>query len=161
MVHHGDTGLRAPSAVYTKLEVRRPFRHTSSLSISRPGDLDFWPFTLKVVRIIAREADTSVSYSYVPLFVLHVTNVNTAGQRPQPAVCAAGPYTFAAQRAACIRSIRSAVYGGRGWRICQFAIRLAAFPHELWHFSFRFSRVYLRQNHIYTISPPYFVGFRK
>ena len=45
----------------TKFEVRnlpvRKILRTSGLSISRPGDIDLWSLTLKLVRIIAREVD--------------------------------------------------------------------------------------------------------
>jgi len=46
----------------TKFEVRigipvRKIWRTSGLSISRPSDLDLWPLTLKLVRIIARGVD--------------------------------------------------------------------------------------------------------
>jgi len=41
MVHHGDSVLHP----YTKFEVRRPFRSEDIVSISRPGDLDLWPWS--------------------------------------------------------------------------------------------------------------------
>jgi len=40
--------------------------------------------------------------------------------------------------------------GGCGWQICQFAIHLAAFSRELWHFSRLFSHIYLCRNHFFT-----------
>ena len=43
-----------PSLKLVGLRVRKIWR-TSSLSISRPGDLDLWPLTLKLVRIIFRK----------------------------------------------------------------------------------------------------------
>jgi len=45
-----------PSLKVVGLPLRKIWR-TSGLSISRPGDLDRWPLTLKLVRIIARGVD--------------------------------------------------------------------------------------------------------
>jgi len=45
--------IGVPSFKFVVLSIRK-IRCTSGLSISRPGDLDFWPLTLKLVRIIVR-----------------------------------------------------------------------------------------------------------
>jgi len=42
------------------------------LSISRPGDLDLWPLTLKLVRIIAREVD-----NFPTDFMFIIINLNS------------------------------------------------------------------------------------
>ena len=47
---------------FVGLPVRKTW-HTSGLSISRPGDLDLWPLTLKLVRIIVREVATFLPFS--------------------------------------------------------------------------------------------------
>jgi len=62
MVHHGDTGLRPPSVhvCVPSLNVGIPVRKILRIycvSISRTGDLDLRPLTLKLVHIISRGMD--------------------------------------------------------------------------------------------------------
>ena len=81
MVHHGDTGLRAPSVhqslKFVGLSVRNIW-HTSSLSISRPGDANFWPWKWCALLHVMRTTFPPIlvfltSSTYRPTHVRRVT----------------------------------------------------------------------------------------
>jgi len=52
--HESTFSICVPTLKYVCLSVRKKLWLTSSLSISRPGDLDLWALTLKLVLVVAR-----------------------------------------------------------------------------------------------------------
>ena len=73
-----------PRLKFVGLPVRKILR-TSGLSISRPGDLDLWLLTLKLVRIFAREVDNLLTNFDVS------KDVSFSTYRPAPVRCVMWP----------------------------------------------------------------------